>query len=88
MCGFFVTASASALNKMIEVDIDKLMVRTANRPLPAGRMSTGKALVISIMMGLLGISILCKLNFIVGKLSLFQLFCMLLYIHNCIRNLQ
>lgn len=51
------------------MDIDKLMVRTANRPLPAGRMATGKALVISIIMGLLGISILSKLNFIVAILS-------------------
>ena len=39
-----VAASASALNQWLERDTDALMVRTADRPLPAGRLSGGQVL--------------------------------------------
>lgn len=35
----FVAASASSLNQLLERDADRLMARTASRPLPAGRLS-------------------------------------------------
>jgi len=37
-----VATSASALNQLLERDSDALMPRTADRPLPAGRLSTGE----------------------------------------------
>ena len=37
--GFLVTASSNAFKQVIEKDFDKLMDRTSQRPLPAGRMS-------------------------------------------------
>ncbi len=56
--GFLVTASSNGFNQIIERDLDKLMSRTQNRPLPSGRMSLNQAFVIAITLGILGIIIL------------------------------
>src|SRR6476619_2237221 len=37
--GFLMTGSSNIINQIIEKDGDKLMKRTANRPLPTGRVS-------------------------------------------------
>src|SRR3546814_34315 len=71
--GFFATSSANGFNEIIEKDLDKLMERTADRPLPAGRMNTGQALVLSLFMGLFGTILLMKLNLLTGVLSVFSL---------------
>lgn len=44
----FLAAGAGALNQVQERDIDALMNRTKNRPIPTGRLSTGRALAISL----------------------------------------
>ena len=72
--GFLVTAAANCFNEMIERDLDKLMKRTADRPLPAGRMTTGQALVMGLVMGIAGIIILFGLNPTAGYLALFSIF--------------
>lgn len=72
--GFLVTGAANGFNEIIEKDIDKLMKRTMDRPLPAGRMTTGQALVLSLFMGIIGTLVLVKLNFIAGLLSVFSIF--------------
>src|SRR5688572_3482803 len=41
--GFLVTGASNVFNQVIEKDLDKLMDRTMNRPLPAGRMSVSEA---------------------------------------------
>jgi protoheme IX farnesyltransferase len=46
-----VAAAASALNQVIERDIDGLMRRTAQRPLPAGRLPADAALVFAVLLG-------------------------------------
>jgi len=74
--GFLVTGSANGFNEIIEKDLDKLMKRTEDRPLPSGRMTTGQALVLSVFMGILGTLVLVRLNFVAGLLSVF---CILLY---------
>lgn len=71
--GFLVTAAANGFNEIIEKDLDKLMKRTADRPIPAGRMTTGQALVLSLLMGIAGTLILVKLNFLTGVLSVFSI---------------
>lgn len=71
--GFFVTGSANGFNEIIEKDLDKLMLRTADRPLPSGRMTTGQALVLSLLMGLFGTLLLLRLNFLTGVLSVFSI---------------
>lgn len=72
--GFLVTGSANGFNELIEKDLDKLMSRTADRPLPSGRMNTGQALVLSVLMGILGTIILARLNMLTGILSVFSIF--------------
>ena len=72
--GFFVTSSANAFNEIIERDLDKLMSRTSDRPIPAGRMTSGQAVVLSVFMALLGTLILVRLNFLTGVLSVFSIF--------------
>ena len=72
--GFLVTAAANGFNEIIEKDLDKLMKRTSDRPIPAGRMTTGQALVLSIFMSIIGTLILVRLNFLTGLLSVFSIF--------------
>ncbi len=72
--GFLVTSAANGFNEIIEKDLDKLMKRTMDRPIPSGRMTTGQALVLSLFMGIAGTLILVKLNFLTGVLSVFSIF--------------
>lgn len=72
--GFLVTGAANGFNEIIEKDIDKLMKRTMDRPLPSGRMTNGQALVLSLMMGIGGTLVLVQLNFLTGLLSVFSIF--------------
>lgn len=72
--GFLVTGAANGFNEIIEKDLDKLMTRTADRPLPTGRMTTGQALVLSVMMGIIGTMLVVKLNFVAGLISVLSIF--------------
>ncbi len=72
--GFLVTGSANCFNETMEVDYDRLMSRTKNRPMPAGRMTTGQGLVSGIVMGMLGTWLLGTLNLTTGLLSLISIF--------------
>ena len=72
--GFLVTSAANCFNEVIEVDLDKLMTRTKDRPMPAGHMTTGQGLVSGIVMGILGTFLLGKLNIETGILSVFSIF--------------
>lgn len=56
--GFLVTASSNGFNQIIERNLDKLMTRTENRPLPQGRMSLQEAFFLASSMGITGIVIL------------------------------
>jgi len=51
----FVAASASVLNQFIERKVDRLMGRTKDRPLPAGRMVPGTALGLGVLLGVAGL---------------------------------
>jgi protoheme IX farnesyltransferase len=50
-----VSAGASVLNHVLERDTDALMQRTANRPLPAGRMNPDVALLFGVVVSVLGL---------------------------------
>lgn len=43
--GLLVTGAANAVNQVLEVEFDRLMQRTGERPLPSGRLSKQKALI-------------------------------------------
>lgn len=72
--GFLVTGASNAFNQVIEKDLDKLMERTRNRPLPAGRMGIPEAVAASLLMGIAGVGILwLAINPLCGVLSLLSL---------------
>ena len=45
--GYFMVGASNAFNQIIEKDLDALMDRTKNRPVPAGRMSKQSAFIIA-----------------------------------------
>jgi len=51
-------ASAAAVNHLIDQHIDKLMARTANRPLPTGALSARQVLVFALVLGALSMVVL------------------------------
>jgi len=68
--GFLVTGSSNGFNQIIERDTDKLMDRTANRPLPTQRMSITEGLILASLLGIIGILILYfKMNALSGILG-------------------
>ena len=72
--GFLVTGSSNGFNQIIERELDKLMTRTANRPLPQNRMSVIEAVVLATTMGIAGIIILTVfINPLSGILGSFAL---------------
>ncbi len=71
--GFLVTSAANCFNEIIEKDYDRLMRRTMDRPIPAGRMTTGQALVLGLFMAIAGTYLLGSLNLTTGYLSVFSI---------------
>lgn len=72
--GFLVTGSSNGFNQIIEKNLDKLMDRTQNRPLPQERMSINESVIIACLTGILGVAILWifmnPLSGILGLLAL------------------
>ncbi len=56
--GFLVVGASNGINQIIEKDFDKLMIRTANRPIATQRMSVTEASIASALMGIAGVLIL------------------------------
>lgn len=60
--GYCMVGASNAYNQIIEKDLDALMQRTRNRPIPAGRMSVSKAMAIAVVLTVLGVVSLYLLN--------------------------
>lgn len=60
--GFFMVGASNAFNQIIEKDLDALMDRTKNRPIPSGRMSVNTAFLIATLFTILGIVTLYIVN--------------------------
>jgi len=60
--GYCMVGASNAYNQVIEKDLDALMDRTKNRPVPAGRMSPNVALVIASILTVIGIVLLYTIN--------------------------
>ncbi len=72
--GLLVSGSANTINQVWEKNTDKLMARTANRPLPAGRLSETEASVVAVVTGLAGIGIMAySFNWLSAIISLISL---------------
>ena len=72
--GLAVTGSANTINQIFEIDLDKQMKRTANRPLPMGVLSVTEAWVFTFLLGGLGLGLLTYFfNPLAAALSLVSL---------------
>lgn len=60
--GYFMVGASNAFNQIIEKDLDALMERTKNRPIPAGRMSVKSAFLLASLFTVFGIVILYIIN--------------------------
>lgn len=74
--GYCMVGASNAYNQIIERDLDALMKRTRNRPIPAGRMTISTALVTAIVLTVLGVVSLYLLN---PKTALFGAVSIFLY---------
>jgi len=60
--GYCMVGASNAFNQVIEKDLDVLMDRTKNRPVPSGRMSPNTALIIATLLTIIGLSLLYVIN--------------------------
>lgn len=76
--GYFMVGASNAFNQIIERDLDALMDRTKNRPVPAGRMSVRTAFIIATVFTIAGIATLYVINpktAMYGAISIFLYTC-------------
>ena len=76
--GFLIVGASNGLNQVFEVDVDSLMERTKNRPLPKKKITMSSALLFSFCLGFLGLGVLFSINLYSGFFSLLSL---LIYVH-------
>lgn len=60
--GYSMVGASNAFNQVFEIDLDRLMLRTQNRPLPDGRMNPRSALFIGVALTLIGVTSLYIIN--------------------------
>lgn len=60
--GYCMVGASNAFNQVIEKDLDALMDRTKNRPIPSGRMESNIAMIIAVTLTILGIVLLYTIN--------------------------
>ena len=60
--GYSMVGASNAFNQVFEIDLDRLMLRTQNRPLPDGRMNPRAALFIGVALTLIGVTSLYIIN--------------------------
>jgi len=73
--GYCMVGASNVYNQIIERDLDALMDRTKNRPLPAGQMSVQSAFILAIILTIAGIVVLYAINPITamfGAISIFM----------------
>jgi protoheme IX farnesyltransferase len=72
--GFMLSGASVTVNQIIEKDLDKLMTRTQNRPLPTGRLSVNEALYFSVVCFLIGVVVLyLTTNLLTTSLSILSM---------------
>ena len=60
--GYCMVGASNAFNQVIERDLDALMDRTKNRPVPSGRMAPNVALFVACLLTIAGIALLYMIN--------------------------
>ena len=56
--GFMISGAAIIINQIIEKDLDAMMTRTRNRPLPTRKVTVKESIILSGVLGILGLAIL------------------------------
>ena len=72
--GTLIVSSSNIFNQIIEKDLDKLMKRTKNRPLPKKEISQNMAMTIAIIFTIIGLYLMYFINFKVAILSAVSVF--------------
>ena len=72
--GILIVSSSNIFNQIIERDLDKLMNRTKNRPLPKNKIKINTALLLAITTGVLGIVLMYLINIKVAILAAVSIF--------------
>ncbi len=73
--GYCMVGASNIFNQVIEKDLDAKMDRTKNRPLPSGRISVNKALILGFIMTFIGLIVLYIINpktAMFGAISIFM----------------
>ena len=60
--GYCMVGASNVFNQIIERDLDALMDRTKNRPLPMGRISVTNAFILGSLLTIIGLTILYNIN--------------------------
>lgn len=75
LCIAIGAGAAGALNMWYDADIDAIMSRTINRPIPAGRISGGEALIFGVVLSVFSVVLLgLATNWVAGGLLAFTIF--------------
>ena len=74
--GYSMVGASNVYNQIIERDLDALMKRTENRPIPSGRMSVKTAFIIAVTLTIIGIVALYAINPIT---AMFGAICIFMY---------
>ena len=72
--GYCLVGASNAFNQIIERDLDALMHRTKNRPIPSGRMSVNTAFAIACVLTISGIAVLYTINPITAMFGAISIF--------------
>ncbi len=73
--GYCMVGASNIFNQVIEKDLDAKMDRTKNRPIPSGRISVNKALILGFIMTFIGLIVLYIINpktAMFGAISIFM----------------
>lgn len=75
--GYLMVGASNAYNQIVEKDLDALMDRTMNRPIPSGRMSVNSAFIVASAFTILGLLVLYIIN---PKTAMFGAISIFLYV--------
>lgn len=75
--GYCMVGASNVFNQVIEIDLDALMDRTKNRPLPAGDITKNQALILGTALTILGLIILYCIN---PKTAMFAAISIFMYV--------
>ncbi len=75
--GYCMVGASNAFNQVIEKDLDALMDRTKNRPVPSGRMKSSSALILATVLTVFGVVLLYTIN---AKTAMFGAISIFMYV--------